>query len=57
MSKVLRYKDMNAASGTALHAALEAGDKKLAEKLYREYDEAFHKKFPRELWVRIKVRT
>jgi hypothetical protein len=57
MAKILRYKDMNCASGTSLHKALEDGDQKLTEKIYKEYNEAFHQMFPRELWTKIKEMT
>lgn len=41
--KVLKYKDVTVGYGSNLYNALEAGDMKLAEKLYRESEAEFVK--------------
>jgi hypothetical protein len=46
--KGTRYKDTIAAKGSQLYAALEAGDTKLADKLYREAMAEFHRHVPRD---------
>lgn len=43
--KTMRYEDTVVASGSNLYAALEAGDKKLAKKLYKESKAEFEKYF------------
>jgi hypothetical protein len=48
--KVLKFKDTTAGYGSALYNALEAGDKKLAAKLYNESNQGFEKYFGKD-WV------
>lgn len=47
MSKPIKYKDTTAAPGSKLHAALEARDMKLAEKIYKECEVEYRKYFPK----------
>lgn len=46
--KTLPYKDVHAASGSQLYAALEAGDKQKAEQIYQEVMREFHKWWPED---------
>ena len=43
--KVLKYKDVKVAPSSNLGQALLAGDKKLAEKLYKEVESVFKKTY------------
>lgn len=42
----VRYRDTIAAKGSDLHKALEAGDMKLAERLYNESMREFRRYYP-----------
>jgi hypothetical protein len=45
--KTLKYKDTTVAQGSQLYEALEAGDHKLAEKIWQECEKEFYKYWPK----------
>lgn len=47
-TKYLRYRDVLVARGSDLYAALEAGNTKLAERIYKECEAKYRKDKPEE---------